>query len=151
MCTSICHRLWMGERFSKGIQNWSTWDLVVAVYMGCCPASLCLQQYQGDDMNQKLKDAACQLIQLGWYNLWSNAAKRDMRGLKKETGCKLLQSRTPKCLWDPGKSWKPILGPTVPMIFTVRWGVTQNSDVRWNIRYNSVLWMRVVYMGYDPE
>ena len=38
--------------------------------------------------------------QLGSYTPWSNAAKREIKELKKGAGCKLLKSRAPKHLWD---------------------------------------------------
>ena len=34
------------------------------------------------------------------YTHWSNAAEREIEELKKGTGCKLLQSRALKHLWD---------------------------------------------------
>ena len=34
------------------------------------------------------------------YISWSNAAKKEIKELKKGVGCKLLRSRAPKHLWD---------------------------------------------------
>ena len=50
--------------------------------------------------HQKLKEAACHLKQLEPYTPLSNAAVREIKELKKGAGCKLLQSRAPKHLWD---------------------------------------------------
>ena len=50
--------------------------------------------------HQKLNKAACHLKQLESYTPWSNAAKREMKELKKWAGHKLPWSRAPKCLWD---------------------------------------------------
>ena len=49
---------------------------------------------------QKLKDDACHLKQLEPFTSWSNAAEREIKELKKGASHKLLQSRSPKCLWD---------------------------------------------------
>ena len=51
---------------------------------------------------QKLKGAAWHLKQLEPFTLWSNAAKGEIKELKKRTSHKLLWSRAPKCLWDGG-------------------------------------------------
>ena len=47
-----------------------------------------------------LQDAACHLKQLEQYMPWSNAVKREIKEHKKDAGCKLLQSRAWKNLWD---------------------------------------------------
>ena len=49
---------------------------------------------------QKLKVIACQQKQLKPYTPWSNAAEGEIKELEKGAGCKLLQSRASKCLWD---------------------------------------------------
>ena len=50
--------------------------------------------------HQKLKDAAYDLKKLELYTPRSSAAEREIKELKKGTGCKLLQSRVSKHFWD---------------------------------------------------
>ena len=51
-------------------------------------------------VHQKLKDAAFHLKQLKPYTIWSNAAEREIKELKKGGGHRLLRFRAPKHLWD---------------------------------------------------
>ena len=69
---------------------------------GVPPACICdnaKEMIQGK-FYQSLKDAACHLKPLEPYNLWSNAAEREIREVKKGDSHKLLRSRAPNCLWD---------------------------------------------------
>ena len=50
--------------------------------------------------HQKLKEGACHLKQLELYTPRSNATEREIKKLKRGAGHMLLQSRSPKCLWD---------------------------------------------------
>ena len=50
--------------------------------------------------SQKLKEVVCHLKQLDIYTLWSNAAEREIKKLKKGDGHKQLKSRDLKWLWD---------------------------------------------------
>ena len=52
------------------------------------------------EFNRKLKEASCHLKQREPFTLWSNAAKREIKELKKGSGRKLIKSGTPKRLWD---------------------------------------------------
>ncbi len=49
---------------------------------------------------RKLVDAHCQLKQTEPYSPWQNAAKREIKELKKGSGCKMLTSGAPRRLWD---------------------------------------------------
>ena len=66
--------------------------------------SACICEYAKEMIKgkfyQKFKDAACQLKQLEPCTQWPNAAERQIKELKKGTGCKWLWSRAPKHLWD---------------------------------------------------
>ena len=65
---------------------------------GCLPACIlnnAKEVIQGM-FYQKLKDAACYLIQLEPYTPWSNAAEREIKELKKGADHELLMSRAPK-------------------------------------------------------
>ena len=82
------------------------------------------------DFYQKLKGTVCHLKQLEPYTLWSNAAQCDVKELKKGSHHKLFWARVPNTYRTIDQSWKPILGPLVPMRLYIRWGVTQSSDIR---------------------
>ena len=59
---------------------------------GVLPACICdnaKEMIQGK-FSQKLKEAACHLKQLETYTPWSNAAEREIKGLKKGAGHNLL-------------------------------------------------------------
>ncbi len=49
---------------------------------------------------RKLVDAHCQLKQTEPYSPWQNATEREIKELKKGSGCKMLTSSAPRCLWD---------------------------------------------------
>ena len=49
---------------------------------------------------RKLKEASCHFKQMEPFFPWSNAAKREIKELKKGSGRKLIKSGTPKRLWD---------------------------------------------------
>ena len=69
---------------------------------GVLPACICdnAKEIIQEKFHEKLNEAACHLKQLEPYTPWSNAAEREIKELKKVTGCKLLRSRAQKCLWD---------------------------------------------------
>ena len=76
--------------------------LLLFVRNGVPPTCICnnAKEIIHGKFSQKLKDAACHLKRLEPYTPWSNAAEREIKELKKGTGCKLLKSRAPKQLWD---------------------------------------------------
>ena len=53
-----------------------------------------------DEFNMKLKEALCHLKQTEPFTPWLNAAEREIKGLKKGSGRKLIKSGAPKRLWD---------------------------------------------------
>ena len=52
------------------------------------------------EFNRKLKDASCHLRQTEPFTPWLNAAKREIKELKKGSGRKLLKSGIPNRCWD---------------------------------------------------
>ena len=52
------------------------------------------------EFNQKFKEALCHLKRMEHFTPWSNAAKRDIKKLKKGSNRKLIKSGTPKRLWN---------------------------------------------------
>ena len=52
------------------------------------------------EFNRKLKKASCHLKQMEPLTPWSNAAKKEIKELKKGSGRKPIKSGTPKWLWD---------------------------------------------------
>ena len=67
---------------------------------GVLPACICdiAKEMTQGKFYQKLKDVACHLKQFEPYTLWSNAAEREMKELKKGASHKLLWSRAPKLM-----------------------------------------------------
>ena len=53
-----------------------------------------------DEFNRKLKETLCHLKQTEPFTPWLNAAKREIKELKKGFGRKLIKVGTPKRLWD---------------------------------------------------
>ena len=76
--------------------------LLLFVKDGVAPTCICdnAKEMIKGKFSQKLKEAAYHLKQLEPYTLWSNAAEREIKDLKKGAGCKLLRYRTPKHLLD---------------------------------------------------
>ena len=52
------------------------------------------------EFNRKLKEASCHLQQTEPFTPWSNAAKREIKNLKKGSGRKLVKSGAQKRLWN---------------------------------------------------
>ena len=52
------------------------------------------------EFNLKLKEALCHFNEMGSFTQWPNAAKREIKELKKGSGRKLIKSDAPKRLWD---------------------------------------------------
>ena len=50
------------------------------------------------EFNRKLKEASCHLKQTESFTLWLNAAKREIKELKKGSSRKLIKSGAPKRL-----------------------------------------------------
>jgi len=48
----------------------------------------------------KLVDACCERRTIEPYSPWQNAAEREIKELKKGAGRKMLQTKTPRRLWD---------------------------------------------------
>ena len=84
-------------------------------WLSSCPVKLKNEAHQGDGMptviicdnakeiflgelNRKLKEALCHLRQTEEFTPWSNA-ERQVKGLKKGSGRKLIKSGTLKRLW----------------------------------------------------
>ena len=77
---------------------------------GVPPSCICnnAKKMTQGKFSQKLKEASCHLKQLEPYTPWSNAAGREIKELKKGASRKLLKSRAPKWLWDPGL-WQEVI------------------------------------------
>ena len=66
------------------------------------PAVMCdnIKEIIFGEFNRNLKEALCHLKQMEPFILWSNAAKREIKELKKCSGRKFIKSGAPKRLWD---------------------------------------------------
>ena len=60
------------------------------------------------EFNRKLKEALCHLKWMEPYTPWLNAAKREIKELKKAFSRRLIKSGTPKRLLDDCFELKPI-------------------------------------------
>ena len=69
------------------------WDRVL-------PAIICYNTKKMilNEFNRKLKDSSCHLRQTEQFTLWSKAAEREIKELKKSYGRKLIKSFAPKRL-----------------------------------------------------
>ena len=52
------------------------------------------------ELNRKLEEASCHLRWMKPFTTWPNAAKREIKALKKGSGRMLIKSSAPKRLWD---------------------------------------------------
>ncbi len=67
---------------------------------------------------QKFLDVHCQLKQTEPYSPWKNAAEREIKKLKKGSGCKMLATGAPRQLWDDCLEFKLTYVPIVPTVYT---------------------------------